>query len=77
MRVSAVVTREGDRYFAQCQEVDRMGEGLSEAEAVRSLRVALVEYFCEVPAVAPPERVRVQEIEIVITERPAHVVFRE
>jgi hypothetical protein len=77
MRFSAVITKEGARYFAQCEEVDRMGEGRSEAEAVRSLHESLVEYYREVPAVAPPERACEQAIEIVITERPAHVVFRE
>jgi hypothetical protein len=76
MRVSAVVTREGSRYFAQAVEVDRMGEGATEAQAVASLREALEEYYSEVPAVAPPEREEIEPIEIVITERPAHVVLR-
>lgn len=76
MRVSAVITMEGSRYLAQCVEVDRMGEGATEEQAVASLRESLEEYYREVPAVAPPEHPEIEPIEIVITERPAHVVLR-
>ncbi len=53
-----------------------MGEGGTEAEAVASLREALEEYYGAVEAVAPPEHEEIEPIEIVITERPAHIISR-
>ena len=73
MRVTATVTREGSRYFAQCREVDRAGEGATMDEAIQSLRDALTEYFDEVPAVAPPEGPSHDPIEIVVVEVPAKI----
>ena len=52
--------------MAQCEEVDRTGEGSTPDEAVASLRQALEEYF-DVQAVAPPPNARPPDpIEIVI-----------
>jgi hypothetical protein len=73
MRVTATVTRDGSRYYAQCREVDRAGEGATLDEAVASLKEALREYFGEVPAVAPPPEPRHDEIEIVVVEVPAKI----
>lgn len=69
MKVSAVLTQTSELWLAECEEVDRTGEGRTPEEAIASLRQELREYF-DVEAVAPPAQ-RVQEtIEIVIVDPP-------
>ena len=70
MRVSAVLTQTAKLWLAECQEVDRTGEGGTPDEAVESLRQALKEYF-GVEAVAPPSEVVAEPIEIVVVGGPA------
>ena len=67
MKVSAVLTQTGDSWLAQCDEVDRTGEGRTRDEAVASLREALKEYF-EVEAVAPPSDTPASPIEIEVRD---------
>ena len=69
MKVSAVLTETSGTWVAECEEVDRTGEGRTPDEAVASLRQALKEYF-EVEAVAPPEDAVTESIEIVIVDPP-------
>jgi predicted RNase H-like HicB family nuclease len=69
MRVSAVLTQNGDVWLAQCEEVERAGEGRTPDEAVASLREALKEYF-EPEAVAPPRDTAASPIEIVVIGAP-------
>jgi predicted RNase H-like HicB family nuclease len=54
MKVAAVLTVAAGRWLAYCEEVDRAGEGATAEEAVANLRQALVEYFGQPEAVAPP-----------------------
>jgi hypothetical protein len=66
MKVSATLTEMPGSWVAQCEEVDRTGEGRTPDEAVACLRQALRDYF-DVQAVAPPREVPAPEpIEIVI-----------
>jgi predicted RNase H-like HicB family nuclease len=68
MRVAAVLTAAAGRWLAYCEEVDRAGEGATAEEAVANLRQALLEYFGQAEAVAPPaDAVPPSPIEIVIT----------
>jgi predicted RNase H-like HicB family nuclease len=69
MKVSAVLTQASGLWVAECEEVDRTGEGKTPDEAVASLRQALEEYF-EVEAVAPPPNAVPEAIEIVILDAP-------
>jgi hypothetical protein len=70
MRVSAVLTQVRGVWVAQCEEVDRTGEGPTPDEAVACLRQALEEYF-DVQAVAPPPDAVATAIEIVIVGAPS------
>lgn len=72
MKVSAVLTQAHDLWLAECQEVDRTGEGQTPDEAVASLRQALREYF-DVEAVGPPAQAVHDEIEIVLVDAPTVV----
>jgi hypothetical protein len=66
MKVSATLTEMPGSWVAQCEEIDRTGEGRTPDEAVASLRQALKDYF-DVQAVAPPPDIPPPEpIEIVI-----------
>jgi hypothetical protein len=66
MKVSATLTEMPGSWVAQCEEVDRTGEGRTPDEAVACLRQALRDYF-DVEAVAPPPDLPAPEpIEIVI-----------
>jgi hypothetical protein len=69
MRVSAVLTQMPDLWVAECEEVDRTGEGRTPDEALACLRQALMEYF-DVEAVAPPAETVASPIEIVIVASP-------
>ncbi len=69
MKVSAILTQTPELWLAECEEVDRTGEGRTPEEAVASLRQALHEYF-DVEAVAPPEQRVSETIEIVIVDAP-------
>jgi hypothetical protein len=71
MRVSAVLTQMPEVWVAQCEEVDRTGEGRTPDEAVACLRQALEDYF-DVQAVAPPAETVVAPIEIVIVAAPSN-----
>lgn len=51
--MTAVVTREGQVYVAQCLEVDVASQGISAEEALVNLREAL-ELYMEDEAHAPP-----------------------
>jgi|GEM_PF-2294699 len=74
MKVSAVVSLvEGRRWLAQCEEVDRAGEGDTPEQAVASLREALEEYFGQAEAIAPPSQPPREPIEIVIVDAPSGV----
>lgn len=64
MKVSAVLTQTAGRWLAQCQEVERVGEGDTPEQAVASLREDLIEYFRHPPAVAPPSEDVVEDIDI-------------
>jgi predicted RNase H-like HicB family nuclease len=70
MKVSAVLTQTSGTWIAECEEVDRTGEGSTPDEAISSLREALKEYFA-VEAVAPPTNVAPDSIEIVVLDRAA------
>jgi hypothetical protein len=65
MKVSAVLTQVPGMWVAQCEEVDRTGEGRTPDEALACLHRALEEYF-EVEAVAPPSETASAPIEIVV-----------
>jgi predicted RNase H-like HicB family nuclease len=71
MKVSAVVSRVAAGWLAQCEEVDRAGEGSTPAEALARLREALDEYFGHVEAVAPPASQPHEPIEIVVIDGPS------
>jgi predicted RNase H-like HicB family nuclease len=66
MKVSAVVSQVGSRFIAQCEEVDRAGEGATRDEAIARLRDALEEYFGHAEAIAPPAQKPHDPIEIVV-----------
>ena len=70
MKVSAVLTEASGTWVAECEEVDRTGEGRTPDEAIASLREALEEYFA-VEAVAPPKDGGGDPIEIVVLDRPS------
>ena len=71
MRVSCCLDPDADAWVAQCEEVDRTGEGRTPDEAVACLRQALVEYF-DVEAAAPPAETVTDPIEIVIVAAPSN-----
>jgi predicted RNase H-like HicB family nuclease len=68
MRVSAVLSQVGTGWLAQCEEVDRAGEGATPAEALARLREALEEYFGHAEAVAPPPEQPREPIEIIVLD---------
>jgi predicted RNase H-like HicB family nuclease len=70
MRVSAIVTQVEGRWLAQCEEVDRSGEGDTADQALQNLREALHEYFGHSEAVAPPKDEPRETIEIVVVDAP-------
>ena len=73
MKVTAVLTQADGAWLAECEEVDRAGEGRTPDEALASLRDALKDYFNETQAVAPPpdgERAPPESIEIVVIDDP-------
>jgi predicted RNase H-like HicB family nuclease len=70
MRVSAIVTQLEGRWLAQCEEVDRSGEGSTAEEALQALREALQEYFGHSEAVAPPKDEPSETIEIIVVDAP-------
>ena len=65
MKVSAVLTQVPGMWVAECEEVDRTGEGRTPDEALACLHQALEDYF-EVEAVAPPSETACAPIEIVV-----------
>jgi predicted RNase H-like HicB family nuclease len=75
VKVSAVLTQSGGLWLAECEEVDRIGEGSTPDEAVASLREALRDYF-DVEAVAPPSQPAHESIEIVLVDAPTSVPLR-
>jgi len=70
MKVGAILSQVGDEWLAQCEEVDRAGEGSTPEEALASLRVALEEYFGHAEAIAPPPEAPREQIEIVVLDSP-------
>jgi hypothetical protein len=70
MRFAAIVSQVGERWLAQCEEVDRAGEGRTPDEAIACLREALQEYFGHAEAVAPPAQLPDESIEIVVVDSP-------
>jgi hypothetical protein len=75
MKVSAVLTEVRGVWVAQCEEVDRTGEGPTPDAAVAQLREALAEYF-DVEAVASPSDAVPTAIEIVIVGATAPPLTR-
>jgi hypothetical protein len=74
MKVSAVLTQmpqTPELWVAECEEVDRTGEGRTPDEALACLRQALMDYF-DVEAVAPPAEIAPSPIEIVIVAPPTN-----
>jgi hypothetical protein len=71
MKVSAVLSRAGGGWLAQCEEVDRAGEGATDEEAVASLREALHDYFGKAEAVGPPAQPVAEALEIVVLDPTA------
>jgi predicted RNase H-like HicB family nuclease len=69
MKVTVILTQTSDLWLAECEEIDRTGEGRTPDEAVASLRQALREYF-DVEAVAPPAQQVPETIEMVIVNPP-------
>ena len=61
---SASISKEGDRYVAQCLEVDLASQGKTEAEALENLREALELHF-EHPRASAIPRVKKVEADIV------------
>jgi predicted RNase H-like HicB family nuclease len=70
MKVAAILSRVGEEWIAQCEEVDRAGEGATPEEALASLRLALEEYFGHAEAIAPPPEQPHEPIEIVVIDSP-------
>lgn len=62
-RFTAIITREGDWYVAQCLEVDVASQGESEQEAIENLREALELHF-EPPRATVEPHVEYIEIEL-------------
>ena len=60
---AATVWREGDRFVAQCLEVDVASQGETEKEALADLKEAL-EFHFEPPQATRPPRVRTIEVEV-------------
>jgi hypothetical protein len=73
MRVAAIVSRVGERWLAQCEEVDLAGEGPTQDEALASLHKALEEYFGHAEAIAPPAESPRESIEIIVVDAPADI----
>jgi predicted RNase H-like HicB family nuclease len=73
MKVAAVLSLVDGRWLAQCEEVDRAGEGETPEEALASLREALHEYFGQTEAVAPPAEAPADSIEVVVVDSPTLV----
>ncbi len=67
MRVTAVLIQTATGWLAHCEEVDRTGEGDTPDAAVANLREALLEYFRQSDAVAPPSEAPRDPIEIVVS----------
>jgi hypothetical protein len=70
MKVAAILSEVEGRWLAQCEEVDRAGEGATPEEAIACLRQALHEYFGHSEAVAPPSLPPRESIEIVVVDAP-------
>jgi hypothetical protein len=66
MKVSATLTELPGSWVAQCEEIDRTGEGRTPDEAVECLRQALEEYFAVEAVAPPPDAPPAGPIEIVI-----------
>ena len=60
---TAVVWQEGERFVAQCREVDIASQGETEQEALDNLREALELHFTPPVATIVPQ-IRTVEIEI-------------
>jgi hypothetical protein len=71
MKVAAIVSCVRGEWLAQCEEVDLAGTGATREEAIASLRGALEEYFRHAEAVAPPEELPRESIEIVVLDGPS------
>lgn len=61
--LTAVITREGEWYVAQCVEVDVASQGRTRAEALDALREALELRF---EGEEPPELPDVEQFEIAV-----------
>ena len=72
MKVSAIISQSAGRWLAQCEEVERAGEGATPEEAVASLREALREYFGQPEAMAPPPQSPEEPIEIIVVDAPTN-----
>ena len=60
--------RERGGFLAECIESDVAGEGVTETDAVESLRKELAERMFRPDAVAPPSQATETEIELVLAE---------
>jgi predicted RNase H-like HicB family nuclease len=74
VKFSVLISKVGAGWLAQCEEVDRAGEGCTPAEALASLREALEDYFGQAEAIAPPPQQAREPIELVVVDGPPDVM---
>jgi predicted RNase H-like HicB family nuclease len=55
LHLTAVVTREGDRYVARCLEIEATSQGETAEQALDNLRDVVEVYLEEEPASAIPQ----------------------
>jgi hypothetical protein len=70
MKYTARIVESKFGYFAQCVEVEALGEGATPEAAVESLRAELQDRLDPVEGVAPPSRSEPTVIEILVLNEP-------
>ena len=73
MTFSVRISKVSAGWLAECEEVDRAGEGATPAEALASLRAGLEDYFGQAEAVAPPAQEAREPIELIVIDGPPDV----
>ena len=86
MKFTYRLTKDANRYVAECVESDAVGEGKSSEEAVQSLSASLEERMFRPDAVAPPPSTEHSTIELelasgvessaILAARPPHAMHR-